>query len=101
MEGARRDVKPNRRHRARPGGAAQRFLTREEAQRLVDAITVDENRTAANAILLLMLTGALQSGLLRRFAPRNDESLRRAARRERHADHRRAAEQQIDADEQT
>jgi integrase len=35
-----------------------RFLTRAEAQRLVDAITVDENRTAANAILLLMLTGA-------------------------------------------
>jgi len=35
-----------------------RFLIREEAQRLVDAITVDENRTAANAILLLMLTGA-------------------------------------------
>ena len=35
-----------------------RFLTREEAQRLVDAISVDENRTAANAILLLMLTGA-------------------------------------------
>jgi integrase len=34
-----------------------RFLTREEAQRLVDALTVDENRTAANAILLLMLTG--------------------------------------------
>ena len=35
-----------------------RFLSRQEAQRLVDAITVDENRTAANAILLLMLTGA-------------------------------------------
>jgi integrase len=35
-----------------------RFLSREEAQRLVDSITVDENRTAANAILLLMLTGA-------------------------------------------
>ena len=35
-----------------------RFLSREEAQRLVDAITVDENRIAANAILLLMLTGA-------------------------------------------
>ena len=35
-----------------------RFLTREEAQRLVDAIAVDENRIAANAILLLMLTGA-------------------------------------------
>ena len=35
-----------------------RFLSREEAQRLVDAITVDENRPAADAILLLMLTGA-------------------------------------------
>lgn len=35
-----------------------RFLSREEAQQLVDALTVDENRTAANAILLLMLTGA-------------------------------------------
>jgi integrase len=35
-----------------------RVLSREEAQRLVDAITIDENRTAANAILLLMLTGA-------------------------------------------
>jgi integrase len=35
-----------------------RFLSREEAQQLVDAITADENRTAANAILLLMLTGA-------------------------------------------
>jgi integrase len=35
-----------------------RFLSRDEAQRLVHAITVDENQTAANAILLLMLTGA-------------------------------------------
>jgi integrase len=35
-----------------------RFLSREEAQRLVNAIAVDENRTAANAIMLLMLTGA-------------------------------------------
>jgi integrase len=35
-----------------------RFLSREEAQRLVTAIAVDENRTAANAIMLLMLTGA-------------------------------------------
>jgi integrase len=35
-----------------------RFLTREEAQQLVAAIGSDENRTAANAILLLMLTGA-------------------------------------------
>ena len=35
-----------------------RFLTREEAQQLVAAIADDENRTAANSILLLMLTGA-------------------------------------------
>jgi integrase len=35
-----------------------RFLTREEAQQLVAAIAADENRVAANAILLLMLTGA-------------------------------------------
>jgi integrase len=35
-----------------------RFLTREEAQQLVAAIAADENRIAANAILLLMLTGA-------------------------------------------
>jgi integrase len=35
-----------------------RFLSREEAHRLVNAIAADENRTAANAILLLMLTGA-------------------------------------------
>jgi integrase len=35
-----------------------RFLTREEAQQLVASIAADENRGAANAILLLMLTGA-------------------------------------------
>jgi integrase len=35
-----------------------RFLTREEAQALVAALSADENRTAANAILLLLLTGA-------------------------------------------
>jgi len=35
-----------------------RFLTKEEAQRLVSAIAADENRAAANAILLLLLTGA-------------------------------------------
>jgi integrase len=35
-----------------------RFLTREEAQELVAALSADENRTAANAILLLLLTGA-------------------------------------------
>jgi len=35
-----------------------RFLTREEAQQLVASIAADENRTAANAIMLLMFTGA-------------------------------------------
>jgi len=35
-----------------------RFLTKEEAQVLSAAIAIDENRTAANAILLLLLTGA-------------------------------------------
>jgi integrase len=34
-----------------------RFLTKEETQRLVSAISTDENTTAANAILLLLLTG--------------------------------------------
>src|SRR5262249_34850049 len=58
QNGARRDH-GRAHHRAdRAHAQRNRFLTREEAQRLVDAITVDENRTAANAILLLMLTGA-------------------------------------------
>lgn len=35
-----------------------RFLSREEAKRLIDALKADENRTAANAIMLLLLTGA-------------------------------------------
>jgi len=34
-----------------------RFLTKDETQRLVSAISADENTTAANAILLLLLTG--------------------------------------------
>lgn len=36
----------------------ERFLTVEEAQRLVAAIERDENKTAAKAIMLLLLTGA-------------------------------------------
>lgn len=36
----------------------ERFLSLEEAQRLLHSIRVDENRVAANAIMLLMLTGA-------------------------------------------
>jgi integrase len=39
----------------------ERFLTAEEAQRLIAAIDADENRVAANAITLLMLTGARRS----------------------------------------
>lgn len=35
-----------------------RFLSPEETQRLIAAIEADENRTAAQAILLLLLTGA-------------------------------------------
>jgi integrase len=34
-----------------------RFLTKDEVQVLAAAIAVDENRTAANAIMLLLLTG--------------------------------------------
>jgi integrase len=36
----------------------QRFLTPEEAQRLVGSIQADENQIAAKAIMLLLLTGA-------------------------------------------
>jgi len=36
----------------------ERFLSVEEAQRLISAIRQDENQTAANAIMLLLLTGA-------------------------------------------
>jgi site-specific recombinase XerD len=41
-----------------PETQRSRFLTKEEAQSLVAAIAADDNRTAANAILLLLLTGA-------------------------------------------
>lgn len=36
----------------------ERFLSPEEAQRLIAAVQVDENEVAANAIMLLLLTGA-------------------------------------------
>lgn len=41
-----------------PDVTRERFLTFEEAQRLIASIEQDENRPAANAILLLLLTGA-------------------------------------------
>jgi len=41
-----------------PDVCRERFLTNEEAQRLLSALDADENRVAANAIKLLLLTGA-------------------------------------------
>jgi integrase len=43
---------------AGPDVQRNRFLSEEEAERLVRAIEVDENKTAARAIMLLLLTGA-------------------------------------------
>lgn len=43
---------------AGPDVQRNRFLTEEEAERLVRSIHVDENQTAARSILLLLLTGA-------------------------------------------
>ena len=42
-----------------------RFLSRHEAQRLTAAIEAEKNRTAANAIKLLMLTGARRNEITR------------------------------------
>ncbi len=47
-----------------------RFLSKDEAQRLVNAIAVDENQTAAPAILLLMLTGARRNEITQAGKPR-------------------------------
>jgi integrase len=41
-----------------PDVQRDRFLAPDETQRLIASIAVDENRTAARAILLLLLTGA-------------------------------------------
>ena len=42
----------------------ERFLSADETRRLLEAIAADENRLAANAILLLLLTGARRSEIL-------------------------------------
>jgi integrase len=42
-----------------------RFLSREEARRLIAALQADENRVAANTILLLLLTGARRNEITR------------------------------------
>jgi len=41
-----------------PEAHRERFLTAEETRRLLLSIAADENRTAANSIILLLLTGA-------------------------------------------
>lgn len=41
-----------------PDVQRDRFLTKEETQRLISSIKMDENRVAAQAIMLLLLTGA-------------------------------------------
>jgi integrase len=41
-----------------PDVCRERFLTNHEAQQLLSALDVDENRVAANSIKLLLLTGA-------------------------------------------
>ncbi len=41
-----------------PDVQRDRFLSPEETQRLIDSINVDENRSAAQTIMLLLLTGA-------------------------------------------
>ncbi len=43
---------------AGPDVQRNRFLTEEEAERLIRSIHVDENQTAARSIILLLLTGA-------------------------------------------
>ena len=43
---------------AGPDVQRNRFLTEQEAESLVQAVHVDQNRTAAQAIMLLLLTGA-------------------------------------------
>jgi integrase len=42
----------------------QRFLTDDEAERLIAAIGEEKNRAAANAIMLLLLTGARRSEVM-------------------------------------
>ena len=44
-----------------PEAHRQRFLTRDEAERVIAAIGEEKNRAAADAILLLLLTGARRS----------------------------------------
>ncbi len=44
-----------------PEAPRQRFLTRDEADRLLAAIGEERNRSAADAIMLLLLTGARRS----------------------------------------
>jgi integrase len=48
-----------------PDVLRSRFLSREEARRLIAALQADDNRVAANTILLLLLTGARRNEITR------------------------------------
>ena len=48
-----------------PDVLRSRFLSRDEAHRLIAALQADENRVAANTILLLLLTGARRNEITR------------------------------------
>jgi integrase len=48
-----------------PDVLRSRFLSREEAHRLIAALQADENKVAANTILLLLLTGARRNEITR------------------------------------
>ena len=59
---------------AGPDVQRNRFLTEEEAERLMRSIHVDENQTAARSIMLLLLTGgAAQRDHLRQMGLRRLE----------------------------
>ena len=57
MAGAGRHRESDHRDNLAPDVNRERFLSLEEAQRLVAAIEQDENEVAAKAIMLLLLTG--------------------------------------------
>src|SRR6202042_3425818 len=58
VERAGRKHEPHGRSQHGSRGHRQRFLTPEEAERLVGSIHADRNQIAAKAIMLLLLTGA-------------------------------------------
>jgi len=59
---AAHEGEPDRRLSTAPDVQRDRFLTPEESQRLIASIEADENQIAAQAIMLLLLTGARRNG---------------------------------------